>query len=123
LIIFETVAKNERLSNCQKQIVRGLPMKINLIPTSPSGVSYGGHVTNAAIQRFRPYLLGVVVVAPSDGFEFDGDRPTPENITKAELNTVITLFREPNTIGQVTGFIHLKGMNINVYRHFVINFV
>ncbi|MBN3871857.1 hypothetical protein [Nostoc sp. JL33] len=87
-------------------------MKINLIPVSEPGISYGGDVTNEAIKRFRKYLLGVVAVCSE--FEYSGERATPRNISIANFTAVITLFREPKTIGQITGFIHLDGININL---------
>ncbi|MDF5721509.1 MAG: hypothetical protein PUP91_13720 [Rhizonema sp. PD37] len=89
-------------------------MKINLIPVCDSGISYGGDVTNDAINRFRQYLLGVVIVCPEEEFEYSEEFAAPSNITKANFSAVITLFREPKTIGQITAFIHLDGMNINL---------
>ncbi len=89
-------------------------MQINLIPVCEPGVSYGGKMMTEAITRFRKRLLAVIVVLPEEGFEYSGEEATPDNITSAEINAVIALFREPGTIGQVTGFIHEEGININL---------
>lgn len=89
-------------------------MKINLIPPCDAGISYGSDVVTEAISRFRKQLLAVMVVCSEDKFEYSGDYATPENITVASIIATITLFREPGTIGQVTGFIHETGININL---------
>ncbi|MEB3883743.1 hypothetical protein [Lyngbya sp. CCY1209] len=88
-------------------------MQINLIPVCDPGISYGIDIIIDAINRFRKQLLAVIVVCPEDGFEYSGEEPRPNNITSAHVNAAIALFREPGTIGQVTGFIHENGININ----------
>ncbi|MEH2312270.1 MAG: hypothetical protein V7K35_12920 [Nostoc sp.] len=89
-------------------------MQINLVPVCESGVSYGGEMMRDAITRFRKRLLAVIVVCPEEGFEYTGEEARPDNITRVHINAAIALFREPGTIGQVTGFIHENGMNINI---------
>lgn len=87
-------------------------MQINLVPVCEYGVSYGCDMMIDAITRFRKQLLAVIVVL-SEG-QYSGKQAKPDNITRANINAAITLFREPGTIGQVTGFIHENGMNINI---------
>ena len=89
-------------------------MQINLVPVCESGNPYGGEMMRDAITRFRKRLLAVIVVCPEAGFEYSGEEPRPDNITRTYINAAIALFREPGTIGQVTGFIHENGMNINI---------
>lgn len=89
-------------------------MQINLVPVCEPGVSYGGEMMREAITRFRKRLLAVIVVCPEAGFEYSGEEARPDNITRTHINAAIALFREPGTIGQVTGFIHENGMNINI---------
>ncbi len=89
-------------------------MQINLVPVWEPGVSYGGEMMREAITRFRKRLLAVIVVCAEEGFEYSGEKPRPDNITSADITAAIVLFREPGTIGQVTGFIHEDGMNINL---------
>jgi hypothetical protein len=89
-------------------------MQINLVPVCEPGNPYGGEMMRDAITRFRKRLLAVIVVCPEAGFEYSGEEARPDNITRAYINAAIALFREPGTIGQVTGFIHENGMNINI---------
>lgn len=89
-------------------------MQINLVPVCDPGVSYGSEIIRDAITRFRKRLLAVIVVCPEEGFEYSGEEARPDNITRTHINAAIVLFREPGTIGQVTGFIHENGMNINL---------
>lgn len=89
-------------------------MQINLVPVCEPGNPYGGEMMRDAITRFRKRLLAVIVVCPEAGFEYSGEEPRPDNITRTYINAAIALFREPGTIGQVTGFIHENGMNINI---------
>lgn len=89
-------------------------MQINLVPVCEPGVSYGGEMMRDAITRFRKWLLAVIVVCPERDFEYSGEKPRPDNITSADITAAIVLFLEPGTIGQVTGFIHEDGMNINL---------
>jgi|GEM_PF-945559 len=89
-------------------------MQINLVPVCEPGNSYGGEMMRDAITRFRKRLLAVIVVCPEEGFEYSGEEARPDNITRVHINAAIALFREPGTIGQVTGFIHENGMNINI---------
>jgi hypothetical protein len=89
-------------------------MQINLVPVCQPGISYGGKMMGDVLTRFRKRLLAVIVVCPKEGFEYSGEEPRPDNITRAHINAAIALFREPGTIGQVTGFIHENGMNINL---------
>ncbi len=89
-------------------------MQINLVPVCEPGFSYGGGMMRDAITRFRKRLLAVIVVCPEEGFEYSGEEARPNNITRTHINAAIALFREPGTIGQVTGFIHENGMNINL---------
>jgi len=89
-------------------------MQINLVPVCEPGNSHGGKMMRDAITRFRKRLLAVIVVCPEECFEFSGEEARPDNITSADINAAIALFREPGTIGQVTGFIHENGMNINL---------
>lgn len=89
-------------------------MQINLVPVCEPGVSYGGEMMRDAITRFRKRLLAVIVVCPEEDFEYSGEEARPDNITCVDINAAIALFREPGTIGQVTGFIHENGMNINL---------
>jgi len=89
-------------------------MQINLVPVCEPGNPHGGEMMRDAIARFRKRLLAVIVVCPEEGFEFSGEEARPDNITSAYINAAIALFREPGTIGQVTGFIHENGMNINL---------
>ena len=89
-------------------------MQINLVPVCDPGVSYGGEMMRDAITRFRKRLLAVIVVCPEEDFEYSGEEARPDNITCIDINAAIALFREPGTIGQVTGFIHENGMNINL---------
>ncbi|HEY9694417.1 MAG TPA: HEPN domain-containing protein [Oculatellaceae cyanobacterium] len=89
-------------------------MQINLVPVCEPGNSHGGEMMIDAITRFRKRLLTVIVVCPEAGFEYSGEEARPDNITHADINAAIALFREPGTIGQVTGFIHEDGMNINI---------
>ncbi|MDF5717489.1 MAG: hypothetical protein PUP93_27395 [Rhizonema sp. NSF051] len=99
-------------------------MKINLIPVCAPGYPYGGVVINEAIERFKKYLLSVVIVYQKETLEFTAELaakeiptykkiPTSRNVFKADFVAVIALFRESNTIGQVTGFIQLDGMNLD----------
>ena len=88
-------------------------MQINLVPVCEPGVSYGSKTMTNAITHFRKQLLAVIVICPEESFEYLGEEPRPDNITSAYINAVIVLFREPGTIGQVTGFIHEDGININ----------
>jgi len=89
-------------------------MQINLVPVCEPGNPHGGEMMRDAITRFRKRLLAVIVVCPEEGFEFSGKEARPDNITRTHINAAIALFREPGTIGQVTGFIHENGMNINI---------
>ena len=89
-------------------------MQINLVPVCESGNPYGGEMMRDAITRFRKRLLAVIVVCPEAGFEYSGEEARPDNITSTYITAAIALFREPGTIGQVTGFIHENGMNINI---------
>ena len=89
-------------------------MQINLVPVCEPGNPYGGEMMRDAITRFRKRLLAVIVVCPEAGFEYSGEEARPDNITRAYINAAIALFREPGTIGQVTGFIHENGMNIHI---------
>lgn len=89
-------------------------MQINLVPVCEPGISYGGKMMRDAITRFRKRLLAVIVICPEEGFEYSGKKPRPDNITSADITAAIVLFREPGTIGQITGFIHEDGMNINL---------
>ena len=89
-------------------------MQINLVPLCESGNPYGGEMMRDAITRFRKRLLAVIVVCPEAGFEYSGEEARPDNITSTYITAAIALFREPGTIGQVTGFIHENGMNINI---------
>jgi hypothetical protein len=89
-------------------------MQINLVPVCEPGNPYGGEMMRDAITRFRKRMLAVIVVCPEAGFEYSGEEPRPDNITRTYINAAIALFREPGTIGQVTGFIHENGMNINI---------
>jgi hypothetical protein len=89
-------------------------MQINLVPVCEPGNPHGGKMMRDAIARFRKRLLAVIVVCPEEGFEFSGEKARPDNITSADITAAIVLFREPGTIGQVTGFIHEDGMNINL---------
>ncbi|MEP6485977.1 hypothetical protein NDI43_02145 [Microcoleus vaginatus GB2-A3] len=89
-------------------------MQINLVPVCEPGNPYGGEMMRDAITRFRKRLLAVIVVCPEAGFEYSGEEARPDNITRTHINAAIALFREPGTIGQVTGFIHENGMNINI---------
>ncbi|MBD2529226.1 hypothetical protein H6G97_06430 [Nostoc flagelliforme FACHB-838] len=89
-------------------------MQINLVPVCDPGVSYGGEMMRDAITRFRKRLLAVIVVCPKEDFKYSGEEARPDNITRVHINAAIALFREPGTIGQVTGFIHENGMNINL---------
>ncbi|NQE36627.1 hypothetical protein [Microcoleus asticus] len=89
-------------------------MQINLVPVCESGNPYGGEMMRDSITRFRKRLLAVIVVCPEAGFEYSGEEARPDNITRTHINAAIALFREPGTIGQVTGFIHENGMNINI---------
>lgn len=89
-------------------------MQINLVPVCEPGISYGGEMMRDAITRFRKRLLAVIVVCPEEDFEYSDEEARPDNITRIDINAAIILFREPGTIGQVTGFIHENGMNINI---------
>ncbi|WP_445244924.1 HEPN domain-containing protein [Microcoleus sp. OTE_8_concoct_300] len=89
-------------------------MQINLVPVCEPGVSYGGEMMRDAITRFRKRLLAVIIVCPEEGFEYSGEQARPDNITSADITAAIALFREPGTIGQVTGFIHEDGMYISL---------
>ena len=89
-------------------------MQINLVPVCEPGNPYGGEMMRDAITRFRKRLLALIVVCPEAGFEYSGEEARPDNITSAYITAAIALFREPGTIGQVTGFIHENGMNINI---------
>ncbi|MBN3949083.1 MAG: hypothetical protein HWQ38_22490 [Nostoc sp. NMS7] len=89
-------------------------MQINLVPVCEPGVSYGGEMMRDAITRFRKRLLAVIIVCPEEDFEYSDEEARPDNITRVHINAAIALFREPGTIGQVTGFIHENGMNINI---------
>ena len=89
-------------------------MKINLIPVCQPGVSYGEEMLKEAISRFREQLLAVIVVCSKQGFAFDGEEVSPDNIKRADIQAAICLFREIGTIGQITSFIHEDGMNINL---------
>jgi hypothetical protein len=89
-------------------------MQINLVPVCEPGNPYGGEMMRDAITRFRKRLLAVIVVCPEASFEYSGEEARPDNITRTHINAAIALFREPGTIGQVTGFIHENGMNINI---------
>jgi hypothetical protein len=89
-------------------------MLINLIPVCDSGVSYGSGVLIQALTWYSPYLLRFVVICDTDPFAFKGKEPTPQSILKANITAAIALFREPGTIGQVTGFIQENGLNINL---------
>ena len=88
-------------------------MQINLVSVCEPGIAYGGKMMREAISRFRTRLLAVIVVCPESDFEYSGEEARPDNITFAHITAAIALFREPGTIGQVTGFIHEEGMNIN----------
>lgn len=90
-------------------------MQINLIPVS-KGIPYANDVITEAITRFRKHLLTVIVVCPEDGLEYLGEELTPESITRAGINAVIVLFREPGTIGQITGYIQEIRSNTIKYR-------
>lgn len=91
-------------------------MQINLVPVCELGNSLGGKMMRDAITRFRKLLLAVIVVCPEEDFEYSGEKPRPDNITSADITAAIALFREPGTIGQVTGFIHEDGMNVDLFR-------
>lgn len=88
-------------------------MQINLVPVCEPGNPYGCEMMTDAITRFRKQLLAVLVFCPEENFEYSGKKPTPDNITYAHINAAIALFREPKSIGQVTGFLHENGININ----------
>jgi hypothetical protein len=88
-------------------------MQINLVPVCEPGNPHGGEMMRDAITRFRKRLLAVIVVCPEEGFEYSGEKTRPDNITSADITAAIALFREPGTIGQVTGFIHEEGMYIS----------
>ncbi|WP_373536168.1 hypothetical protein [Microcoleus sp.] len=89
-------------------------MQINLVPVCEPSFSYGGEMMRDAITRFRKRLLAVIVICPEEGFEYSGEKAIPDNITSADITAAIALFREPGTIGQVTGFIHEDGMYISL---------
>jgi len=89
-------------------------MQINLIPVSQRGIAYGGEVITQAITRFRNFILAVIIICPEEDFEFEGEKASPDNITRAWINSTIVLFREIGTIAQVTGLIHEDGTNINI---------
>lgn len=89
-------------------------MQINLVPVCKPGISHGGEMMRDAITRFRKRLLAVIIVSPEEGFEYSGEQARPDNITSADITAAIALFREPGTIGQVTGFIHEDGMYISL---------
>ena len=89
-------------------------MQINLVPVCEPGNPHGGKMMRDAITRFRKRLLAVIVVCPEKGFEYSGEKARPDNITSTYITAAIALFREPGTIGQVTGFIHEDGMNVNL---------
>lgn len=89
-------------------------MQINLVPVCEPGVSYGSEMMMDALTRFRKQLLAVIVVCPKEDFEFSGEEARPDNITRADIKAAIALFREPGTIGQITGLIHEDGININL---------
>ncbi|MEG5066598.1 hypothetical protein QUB33_23565 [Microcoleus sp. B3-A4] len=89
-------------------------MQINLVPVCEPGISHGGEMMRDAITRFRKRLLAVIIVCPEEGFEYSGEQARPDNITSADITAAIALFREPGTIGQVTGFIHEDGMYISM---------
>jgi hypothetical protein len=89
-------------------------MQINLVPVSQRGIPYGGEVITQAITRFRDFILAVIIICPEEDFEFEGEKASPDNITRAWMNSTIVLFREIGTIAQVTGLIHEDGTNINI---------
>lgn len=89
-------------------------MQLNLIPVCEPGISYGSAMMTDAITRFRKQLLAVIVVCPEEDFKYLGEEAKPDNIIRTHITAAIALFREPGTIGQVTGFIHEHGMNINL---------
>ncbi|MGB3265961.1 MAG: hypothetical protein WBA89_18615 [Microcoleus sp.] len=89
-------------------------MQINLVPVCEPSFSYGGEMMRDAITRFRKRLLAVIVICPEEGFEYSGEQARPDNITSTDITAAIALFREPGTIGQVTGFIHEDGMYISL---------
>lgn len=89
-------------------------MQINLVPVCKPGISHGGEMMRDAITRFRKRLLAVIIVSPEEGFEYSGEQARPDNITSADITAAIALFREPGTIGQITGFIHEDGMYISL---------
>jgi hypothetical protein len=89
-------------------------MQINLVPVSQRGISYGGEVITQAITRFRKFILAVIIICPEEDFEFEGEKASPANITRAWISNTIVLFREIGTIAQVTGLIHENGTNINI---------
>ncbi|NJO82066.1 MAG: hypothetical protein HC828_04210 [Blastochloris sp.] len=87
-------------------------MHINLIPCE-DGVSHSSSLLIEAIQRFHTQVLAVVIVC-SDQYEYTGPVPRPDTITRANIYAAIVLFREPRTIGQVTGFVLEEALNINI---------
>jgi transcriptional regulator with XRE-family HTH domain len=79
---------------------REASMYINLIPSSESGISYGIDTMIEAVRRYRSYLLAAIrLIAGED----------PNNTSN---QTFILLFREPGSIGMITGFINDSGTNI-----------
>ncbi len=89
-------------------------MQINLVPVSQRGISYGSEVITQAITRFRKFILAVIIICPEEDFEFEGEKASPDNITRAWISNTIVLFREIGIIAQVTGLIHENGTNINI---------
>lgn len=88
-------------------------MHINLIPACEYGTSYGGDLLREALARFRKQLLAVIIVCHEEQLKHTGPFPLADNITSAWIDAAIVLFREPGSIGQVTGFILEEGLNIN----------
>lgn len=83
-------------------------MRINLIPSSDTSISYGIEAMVEAIRRYHKYLLVAVHIYPEQETEI-----VDEKIKGTTRQTFILLFREPGSIGLVTGFINEWGTNIN----------
>ncbi len=97
-------------------------MRINLIPVLPVDRLSPFKMTTQAIENFRPYVLSVAIVVPIGKLNFAQHETQHETILSllADVDldscTVISIFREPKTIGMLTGFLHLKTANANVSR-------
>ena len=89
-------------------------MRLNLIPASPNGVSYGEWTLELLMEKFKKQILGVVIILDREKTEFYGNAPSVDGIQKADFEAVIVLIRELYSVGMITGFIVENGLNIRL---------